>query len=93
MTIKKHEIPACCGKKQTILETPFALMREHIEAFKTVFRVSEKHASYGILAIEDANLLATAPFGSNRLNLKCKTASCGESLESLERIIETLITP
>ena len=90
MTIKRHEIPACCGKKQTILELPFALMREHIEAFSAVFRVSERHSKFGILSMQDRNLLATAPFGTNRLNLKCKNADCKDSIESLERIIETL---
>lgn len=77
-----------CNKPQTLLETNFPFDKEHLVYFANNNFVEVKsYTKVGILYIEDANLVAIGPFGSNRLQIKCKNANCDASLANLENVI------
>ena len=77
-----------CTKAQIILELNYSLNREHIQYFiNNNFNESKSYTNVGILYIEDANLTAMGPFGTNRLQIRCKNDNCDASLANLENVL------
>lgn len=90
--IKRLETKACCGKTQTTLQLNFALDYTHIQIFTTAGFISNKsYTDRGILYIEDANMSAIGPLGSNRLQIRCKNTTCNMSIDKLETILKTIV--
>lgn len=80
-----------CTKAQIILETDFSLDKNHLQYFTlNNFNESKSYTNVGILYIEDANLTAMGPFGSSRLQIKCKNDNCDASLANLENILRNI---
>ena len=80
-----------CGKPQLILEFNFPLEKEYLRVLTdNNFIESKSYTNLGILYLEDLNLVAVGPFGSNRLQIKCKNDKCNDSLESLENILKNI---
>jgi hypothetical protein len=87
----KTDIKACCGKKQTIIQLGFALDKSHIQAFvSNGFVISQSYIDKGILYIGDDNIFCLGPFGSNRIQVKCKSNNCIQSIEKLETILKSI---
>lgn len=82
-----------CGKSQLILEFNFPLEKEYLQKFvDNNFIESKSYTNLGILYLEDTNLVAIGPFGSNRLQIRCKNANCDNSLVILENILKIIKT-
>lgn len=80
-----------CSKQQLLLETNFPIMKEHLEYFiKNNYKDIKSYSNSGIFYIEDANLIAIAPFGTNRIQIKCKNSNCSASLDILEDLIKNI---
>lgn len=84
--------PSCnCAKQQTIFEINFSLSEDQLEYFSNNnFIEGKSYTKTGIMYIEDANLIAIGPFGSNRLQIKCKNINCFASLDILESILKNM---
>ena len=92
-TIKRIEIKSrCnCNKPQITLEVNCPFSKDHLQYFSNNnFLESKSYTNVGILYIEDANVAAMGPFGSNRLQIKCKTALCDISILSLENLLKNM---
>lgn len=78
-----------CGKKeQLLLELSSPLTEDHLQAFvNSSFNENKIYKRTGLFYVEDIHLIAIGPFGSNRLQIKCKTTNCGPSIANLESII------
>jgi hypothetical protein len=77
-----------CTKPQVLLEVNFSFDKEHLQYFNiNNFTEVKSYTNVGILYVEDANLAAIGPFGSNRLQIKCKTDNCDASLANLENVL------
>lgn len=80
-----------CSKPQVIFEFNFSLDRIHLEYLLAQgYMEGKSYTNSGILYIEDFNLIAIGPIGSNRLQLKCKNSNCESSIDKLERIIQDM---
>lgn len=91
MIVKKTKQKSCCGKSQIKLEFDFALDKEHLKYFlNSNFIESKAYTSVGILYLEDDNLVIMGPFGSNRLQVKCKNANCDASVSIVETILQNI---
>jgi len=91
--IKKIVTKSCsaCSKGQILLQFDFPLDIAHKQFFAdSKFIESKAYADRGILYVEDANLVAMGPFGSNRLNIRCKTNSCDDSVAIVEGILRNI---
>jgi hypothetical protein len=90
--IKRIESRACCGKTQTTLQLGFALDAAHIPIFTASgFILSKSYIDRGILYIEDKNISAMGPIGSNRLQIRCKNTDCIASTDKLEAILKNIV--
>jgi len=80
-----------CNKPQITLEVNFPFDKMHLQHFSNNnFLEMKSYTNVGILYIEDANLAAMGPFGSNRLQIKCKNDNCDASLANLESILKNM---
>lgn len=80
-----------CIKEEIYLEFDFSLKIEYLQIFiKENYKTKQSYINSGILYIEDTNLIAMAPIGTNRLKIKCKNKKCLEDLDRLEQILRDL---
>lgn len=80
-----------CNKPQITLEVNYPFDKGHLQHFlNNNFIELKSYTNVGILYVEDANVAAMGPFGSNRLQIKCKTALCDNSVLLLENILKTM---
>lgn len=94
--IKRLEVKGgckSCGNKQIILQLGFALDKSHIQLFTdNGYTLSKSYIDKGILYIENADTIATGPFGSNRLQIICKTSNpCSNGADKLEDILKNIV--
>lgn len=89
---QKREIPACCGKKQWLLKLGISLDQSQLPIFTEAgFPFLQQYFDAGMIYLEDSGLIASGRFGGDELRIRCKNSSCQESLQKLERILETQI--
>jgi hypothetical protein len=80
-----------CSKPSTILELNFSILNKYLsQLLVNNFVANNSYTSMGICYIEDDNIVAIAPFGSNRLQIKCKNNNCESSIINLENILKNI---
>ena len=91
--IKKNYIKSdCkCTKLQIIFELSCPIEKSFLDVFlKNNYTNLKSYTNVGIFYVEDANLIAMGPIGSNRLQIKCKTNNCEQSIGVFEEIIKNI---
>lgn len=80
-----------CNKGQLLLELSVPLDKTHIKFFAgSSFLENKTYTNLGLFYMESIDLTAIGPFGSNRLNIKCKTANCDDNIIQLEEILKQI---
>lgn len=80
-----------CTKPQVLFETSIPIEKKHLDYFiNNNYIEGKSYTGIGILYIEDSNLVAIGPFGSNRLQIKCKNDNCDLSLSILENVLKNI---
>lgn len=86
--VNKITTAACCGKTQTSLEINTPLLKEYLQLFIDAnYIVNKSYLDAGIFCVEDAGLVAICPYGSNRIQIKCKNSECAASINILEAVL------
>lgn len=64
------------------------MLKEHLDFFKkSGFAVVQSFYDAGIMYIEDTNVIAICPFGSNLIQIKCKSKNCEQGIKLVENTI------
>ena len=80
-----------CGKSQTIYELSLSINKTHLNFFSEKgFIEGKSYTVAGILYVENNNIIIIGPFGSNRLQIKCKIDNCDNSFSELENYLSSL---
>lgn len=88
MKVERHTIKACCGKKTIMFRTDQPMTKEVLASLiKLGFSESEHFTKVGILYVDNLDFIITAPFGADRLQIKCKKLDCSEKLNDLENLL------
>lgn len=88
MKIERFSIQACCGRTSIIFKTDRPLNTLHISEFCKLGYTEHKHFTQaGILYVDNLDFILTGPLGSDRLQVKCKTANCEPKVNDLEKIL------
>lgn len=91
MKIKRFNIKACCGRTSIIFQTDQPLTKEHLATLVTWGFVEAPHfTKSGILYADNLDFIVTGPFGSNRLQVKCKHAECSDKINNFEVLLQQL---
>ena len=90
--IKKHKIKSCCGSEASIFETERPIRKYQVDIFRTSgFNVPPNFLKHGIFYVTNGKLVATGPYGSNRINVKCSGNECGKLLFEFENLLKKAI--
>jgi hypothetical protein len=77
-----------CNKGQLLLELNVPLNKSYLQLFiDSGFTENKSYTNLGLFYVESINFTAIAPFGSNRINIKCKVANCNNNITELEEIL------
>jgi hypothetical protein len=77
-----------CGKEETIYQLSLPIKKNHLQFFtKNGYIESTPYTKIGILFVENNNFVLICPFGSNRLQVKCKKSNCDDILGDFEGFI------
>jgi hypothetical protein len=88
MKVERFTVQACCGKTSIMFKTDQPLTKTILEGL--VSRGFNEHPHFtqaGILYADNLDFIVTGPIGSDRLQVKCKTANCEKNLNDLEALL------
>ena len=89
--IERIESKSCCGQKSIFLKLDAQVTNLLLsELAKNGYIEYRNFTATGILYAYNKDLIVTGGFGTTRLQVKCKTSRCNESLDILEDIIKRL---
>lgn len=94
MKAERFTVQACCGKTSIIFKTDQPITKEHLSALvKAGFNEATHFTEAGILYADNSDLIVTGPIGSDRLQVKCKSANqdnCSQKINDFEVLLEQL---
>jgi len=80
-----------CGGKSLLLILGISISKDFLSLFQNNgFRELKHFTNAGILYVENDELIVHGPFGSNKLQVKCKKSECQEILNKLEELLQQL---
>lgn len=89
--IKRHQVKACCGKSNIILEAPSAIRKHQVSVFEGAgYSAPQSHKDIGIFYVRGDGVVATAPYGSRRITVYCGK-NCDEKIDAFEKLLEKAI--
>lgn len=91
MKITRFSIQACCGGKALIFKTDTPITKDILSALvKLGFKESTHFTKAGILYADNLDFIVTGPFGTTKLQVKCKHKDCDEKLNNFEALLLSL---
>lgn len=85
----RHIVKSCCGKKAIVFQTDKPIRKSQIQVFKDAgFLVPENYLNLGIFYVQKNFLIATASFGSNKINARCHGDKCSEQLDEFGNLLD-----
>lgn len=92
MEIKRFTTPSCCGKTALIFKLGQMIDKSLCDALIPLnFTIRDDFYKAGILYMTSDDLIITGPFGSNKLQVKCKKSDCSRHIDSFETLLTTLV--
>lgn len=91
MKVERFTIQACCGKTSLIFKVDQPLTKEHLASLVSFgFKEAVHFTNAGMLYADNLDLIVTGPFGSDRLQVKCKVTDCHQKLNDFEVLLAQL---
>lgn len=88
MKITRFVVSACCGTSQIIFKFDQPIDQSLLQYLKSSgFTEAAHFTAAGVLYADNLDLIITGPFGSNKLQAKCKKADCTKSLNDFEALL------
>jgi hypothetical protein len=91
MKVERFTVKSCCGAKSIIFKTDSPIDKKLLETLVSLgFKELAHFTAVGILYADNLDFIVTGPFGSNRLQVKCKKKDCDQKLNDFERLLQQL---
>jgi hypothetical protein len=82
-------IKSCCGNKSFIFETEKPVKKIHLDTFrKSGYLVPEHFVNVGLFYVQFEGLIATAAFGSTRIQIRCNSRNSDELLSKFQLLLD-----
>lgn len=92
MTLKKHVTKSCCGAASIIYECDKPIRKYQIDVFKEAgWLAPESYTQLGVLYVSKGGIIATASFGSPKVQVRTSAQINDENLKSFEDLLERAI--
>lgn len=88
MKVEKFVVQACCGNTQIIFKTDQPIseyLLQHL--ISNGFTAAAHFTAAGVLHADNMDLIVMGPFGSDRLQARCKKGDCTQSLNDFEALL------
>lgn len=92
MKIERFTLQSCCGGKSIVFKIGQPLTKELLAIFvdSLGFKESTHFTKAGILYADNKDFIVTGPFGSDKLQVKCRKSNCDQKLNDFESLLSTL---
>ena len=91
MKVERISVQTCCGGMGLFFKTDQGLTADFITKLVELgFKELPQFTKAGIIYVDNVDLIVTGPLGSDRLQVKCKSADCAEKLNEFEALLLTL---
>ena len=91
MKAEKFIIKACCGKTSIVFKTDTTITKNTLNSLIRLGFVESAHLTKaGILYVDNLDFIVTGPFGSDRLQVKCKRSDCNQKINEFEELLPHL---
>lgn len=86
MEIKRYITPSCCGKTALIFKLSKTIDKSLLSKFSSLgFKEDFEFTKFGILYMTSLDLIVTGPFGSTKLQVKCRKLDCEDIINKFEK--------
>ena len=91
MKMERYSLQSCCGGTSLIFKIGQPITKELLSIFINMgFKEAAHFTKAGILYATNKDFILTGPFGSDKLQVKCKKADCDQKLNEFERLLISL---
>ncbi len=88
MKVERHSIQSCCGRKAIIFKIDQPIDKKLCQSLvSNGFKESENYTKAGILYVDNLDFIVIGPFGSDRLQVKCKSSDCEKKVNDFEELL------
>ena len=88
MKVERFTIPACCQQVTHVFRTDKPITQAILaELVKLGYKEHTQFTQAGILYADNDALLVSGPFGSDRLQIRCKVKDCDVKLNEFEELL------
>jgi hypothetical protein len=89
--IQRFVTKSCCGKTSVSFKLDRPVHKDFLPLFLSGgFTEDSKFTKLGIFYIENKDLIASGPFGSDKIQVRCKNKECQEKLNDFEKLLEQM---
>jgi len=91
LKILRHTSCTSCGGTSVAIQLDRPIMKDLLDKLVGMGFVEATHfTAAGLLYMEDMALILTGPFGSDRLQVKCKIQDCEKKINDLEALLQQM---
>lgn len=91
MKIERFTMQSCCGGKSIIFKIGQPITKDILSIFVNLGFVESTHfTKAGILYATNKDFILTGPFGSDKLQVKCRKSDCDQKLNDFESLLSNL---
>lgn len=91
MKAQRFNLKACCGGTSIIFKTDTPITESTLKSLISFgFNEVNHFTKCGILYADNSDFIVTGPFGSDRLQVKCKKPDCNQKISDFEALIPQL---
>lgn len=88
MKIERFTMQSCCGGKSTTFKIGQPITKSLLSKLVDLgYKESAHFTKAGILYADNKDFIVTGPFGSDKLQVKCRKADCDQKLNDFESLL------
>ena len=92
MAIIRHKVQSCCGHNSFIFECNKPVKKNCVEHFrKAGYITPQNFIISGVFYVAIKNLIATAAFGSTRIQIKCYGNNCRQLMDDFAILLDQFV--
>lgn len=91
MKLTRHTIQACCGRTSIIFKIDQPIDRKLLDFLTKIgFNEAAHFTKNGLLYVDNLDFIVTGPFGSDKLQVKCRKLDCQQKLNDFEALLSQM---
>lgn len=90
--MKRRAIQSCCGKSSYLFQPDKPIQKAHVDIFEGAgYSAPSNFKNHGVFYVRGHNIIATSPFGTNRISVRCWGDDCERILDEFSILLEKAV--